>query len=319
MRRSDSLSFEELQIVNEKRRDISFNTAVSLFISDCEIRNLRHYTIVYYKTELRQFERLLTEQGINTMPKLITKANIRDNIILYLKSKGTKVVTINTKLRAIKAFFYFLRREKIVRKNIFEDIKMLNDRKKIGDTFSNEELEKLFRQPDLKTFTGWRDLTFMMLLLETCVRLSEIAGICISDIHWSDSKIRIRNTKNHFERYVPIQKKMGDMIQKYLKIRGEVDSDFLFISIDGNPLSRVQYQKRIAKYTEMIGIKGSPHKFRRTGAKLSVKNGANIFELQQILGHQSLDMVRVYVNLYSNEVIEKHKKFSPINCLNITV
>jgi integrase/recombinase XerD len=52
---------------------------------------------------------------------------------------------------------------------------------------------------------------------------------------------------------------------------------------------------------------------RHTFAKLAVKNGAGIFELQQILGHTSMEMVRVYVNLFSDDVVEKHRSFSPLN------
>ncbi len=55
-------------------------------------------------------------------------------------------------------------------------------------------------------------------------------------------------------------------------------------------------------------VRCSPHTFRHTFAKLSVQNGAGIFELQQILGHTTMDMVRTYVNLFSNDVKEKHKE-----------
>ena len=59
------------------------------------------------------------------------------------------------------------------------------------------------------------------------------------------------------------------------------------------------------------------HTFRHTFAKMSVRNGANLFDLQKILGHTTLDMVRVYVNLFSNEVAEAHRKFSPIENLHM--
>jgi integrase/recombinase XerD len=62
-------------------------------------------------------------------------------------------------------------------------------------------------------------------------------------------------------------------------------------------------------------VRCSPHTFRHTFAKLSVKSGAGIFELHQILGHTTFDMVRTYVNLFAEDVRDKHRKFSPLNHL----
>ncbi|MEH7653450.1 site-specific integrase [Bacillus safensis] len=71
------------------------------------------------------------------------------------------------------------------------------------------------------------------------------------------------------------------------------------------------------KQADIKGIRCSCHTFRHTFAKLSVKNGAGIFELQQILGHTSIEMVRVYVNLFSEDVMDKHKSFSPLIKLSV--
>lgn len=62
-------------------------------------------------------------------------------------------------------------------------------------------------------------------------------------------------------------------------------------------------------------VRCSPHTFRHTFAKLSVQQGANIFELQTILGHTSMEVVKIYVNLFGNDVRESHKNFSPLKTL----
>ena len=110
------------------------------------------------------------------------------------------------------------------------------------------------------------------------------------------------------------------MLKRYLKARGASYVDSLFITQDDGKMSRKAVQDRIAKYGRMAGITNvrcSPHTFRHTFAKMSVRNGANLFDLQKILGHQSLEMVRVYVNLFSSEVAEAHAKFSPIENLHL--
>ncbi|MCT4572242.1 tyrosine-type recombinase/integrase, partial [Bacillus thuringiensis] len=97
-----------------------------------------------------------------------------------------------------------------------------------------------------------------------------------------------------------------------------VEEDALFVTVDNSRLSKRALQNRLQKYGEMSGIKDvrcSPHTFRHTFAKLSVQQGANIFELQAILGHTSMEIVKTYVNLFGNDVREAHKKFSPLKVL----
>ncbi|MFU2018587.1 tyrosine-type recombinase/integrase [Peribacillus butanolivorans] len=82
------------------------------------------------------------------------------------------------------------------------------DRRTVIETFTREQIHKLLKSTDLRTFTGVRDYTIMLLLLETGVRASELIGIETDDIRWEDSMILIHNTKGHRERLVPFQSKM---------------------------------------------------------------------------------------------------------------
>jgi integrase/recombinase XerD len=236
--------------------------------------------------------------------------------------KGAKIVSINTKLRAIRSFFNFLHKEGHIKNNPVKDIKLLKERKHAVATFSKEQLADLFKQPDLKTFTGIRDYATLSLLLETGIRANECVSLTLADIHFSDSNILIRNAKGHKERMVPIQSTMKNLLKKYIAIRGTVETDALFITIDETPLTKRQLQNRITQYGKKANIKDvrcSCHTFRHTFAKMSVKNGAGIFELQQILGHTSFEMVKVYVNLYSDDVKNKHRDFSPLKNLKTRI
>ncbi|WP_338753425.1 site-specific integrase [Bacillus sp. FJAT-52991] len=113
--------------------------------------------------------------------------------------------------------------------NRLSDIKLLKDRKKVVETFTNEQLQTLFNQPNLRSFVGVRNYTFMLLLLETGVRVSELEGVCVQDILWNESKLHIRNTKTYKERIVPIQLKMKNQLQKYIQIRGVMETDAFFV------------------------------------------------------------------------------------------
>ena len=324
VRRKNNLNERELSIVRKSSKSYtdSFKDALKLFLDDCDLRNLRPFTMRYYQNEIHAFLSHLEEQNINTSelkPYNVTEEHIQENVIRYMRSyKGAKIVSINTRLRALRSFFNFLYKKKHIPRNPMENISLLKDRKHVIPTFSKEQLNTLFRQPDLTTFTGVRDYTLMMVLLETGIRVNELVGLSLADIQWEDSLLRIRNAKTYRERLVPIQSEMKKQFRKYISIRGHVESDALFVSIEGTPLSRRGVQQRITTYGNKSKIKDvrcSCHTFRHTFAKLSVQQGANIFELQTILGHTSMEIVKTYVNLFGNDVRERHKDFSPIKVL----
>lgn len=319
-RRNNFLSSSELAKVHENSKTyaLDYETSIELFENDCKLRNLRPHTITYYLNELKSYHKYLVEQDLETAPSKVTREVIQKNVILYMKELGLKTVTINTRLRAIRSYFNFLHKQKHIRKNPVDGVKLLKDRKQIVQTFSVEQLESILSQPDLRTFTGLRDYCFMMLLLETGVRANELVGIELQDVRLKEGAIYIRNSKTYRERIVPIQKTMREQLSKYISIRGVVECTSLFITIDGTPLTKRQVQNRIKYYgdkAKLTGVRCSPHTFRHTFAKLSVKSGAGIFELQQILGHTSMEMVKTYVNLFSEDVKDKHKSFSPLKNL----
>lgn len=166
-RRKNILGESELAILEKETKSYVkiFREAIDLFVKDCELRNLRPHTIQYYMNEFKAFLSALSDQGIDITvlkPYSMTEEHIKENVILYMKNyKGNKIVSINTRLRGLRAFFNFLFKHKHIPKNPMENIKLLKDRKTVIATFTKEHLKKLFRQPDLKTFTGVRDYTII--------------------------------------------------------------------------------------------------------------------------------------------------------------
>ena len=313
MRRKNELSTEELKIIKDDLSAKSFTLSelIDAFLEDCQLRNLREHTIKYYRNELRSFKNLIGTENVEE----ITAELIKDRIIRKEQEKGNKPVSINSRLRAVRAFFNFLLEQGYIKKNPMDGVSLLKHRKNVIQTLTVQQINALLNACNLRTFVGYRDYVIISLILETGIRAWELVNIDVYDVDLSKGFIRIKQSKNHLERVVPIQKKMKDLLNRYIKIRGNVDTDRLFITIDGKPLSKRQLQQRISDLGEKAGIKGvrvSPHTLRHTFAKLSVMNGANAFQLQAILGHTTLEMTKVYVNLFSNDVAESHKKFSPL-------
>lgn len=168
--------------------------------------------------------------------------------------------------------------------------------------------------------TEIRDYTIMLLLLETGMRVSELAGIKLEDIRWRENKILVL-VKGNKERLVPFQRKMKTALQRYVTVRGDVPGvDNLFINQENLPMCTQNIHERITHFgitSNIAGVRVSPHTFRHTFAKMYIKNGGDTFSLQAILGHTTLDMVRNYVNMFSSNVQEQHNKFSFLEHLRI--
>ena len=317
-RRSNIISTEtsaNLTVAIEEVAD--FDSALHAFLRDCKIRNLSEHTLKYYRNELTTTRDMLERQDVTTKPAKITLKLLQENVILHMMENGAKETSINTRLRAVRAFFNWLEKERMISANPARELSLIKAKKEVIETFTRDQIRDLLRQPDQNTFTGFRDYTIILVMLETGVRARELCGMRVADVRWEDSQIRV-DGKGYKERLVPIQATVKRQLRKYLAVRGDVSSDGLFVTVDNKPITIRQLQNRIAKYGRMANIKGvrcSPHTVRHTFAKMAVQNGADVFALQAVLGHTSLEMVRNYVNLFSSDVFDSHKRFSPVEKL----
>lgn len=317
-RRKNVLEPQETTLGN-RLKAFTFEDAKDRFIRDCKIRNLSEHTVKYYKNELRLGLRYLEEHTGHSDPAQVVKDDIRFGIIARMMEEGRKETAINARLRAVRAFFNYLEAEGIIAESDIGTLKLVKEKKNVIVAFSDVQVRMMLGAPNQRTFTGIRDYTLMLVMLETGIRLKEIVGIKTDHIDLPGGRIRIVDAKGYKERIVPIQKATRQQIKTYLQVRGALDHDFLFVNIDNEPLSKRRVQDIIRDYGEYVGIKNvrcSPHTFRHTFAKMSVQNGANVFELQAMLGHESLEMVRRYVHLFSEDVAIGHAKFSPVERLS---
>lgn len=307
-KRRGTLSEEELNLI---RNTDTEEEAFKAFFRDCRLRNLRPATIVYYRREI--------EAAKKRMEKPLTSWKERDVEEFILTSKdATSVTSINTRLRALRSFFNFVHKKKIIKKNPMKNIKLLRDRKKEIETLDNKEIELLLNTiRKKKTFVSFRDEVILLVFLDTGVRLSELVGIEVDDIQ--GNKIRIRMTKNLFERTVYISEITQEQISKYLKLRGEVNTNKLFISQDDKELNRHSIQTRFQKYGKEanIGKRVSPHTFRHTMAKRMIMSGVDAFTLMTILGHSDMTITKRYVNLWGPDIEKKHRQYGALNGLKI--
>nr|WP_235950825.1 site-specific integrase [Heyndrickxia shackletonii] len=198
-------------------------------------------------------------------------------------------------------------RKGYINSNPYEGVPQLKKRHEVGATFTKRQLKLLLEAPDVTTFVGLRDLAVMLTFAHTGIRLTELTSLRVQDVSF-DGKgaINVQHAKNRYARRIPLTKRLKAVLRAYIEERGALDTDSLFITVENQPITGRSIQCRLKHYGQQTGVikqvKVSPHAFRRTFCRLKVEAGTNIFVLQRLTGHHSLEILRRYVEIYGTDL-----------------
>jgi integrase/recombinase XerD len=281
------------------------------FQLDNRVKNLSEMTIRFYEQNLVHFFRFTEEIGIEYVRE-IEKKHV-DKFIMWLKYKGLKDTTINTYLRATRAFLYFAMRENYLIK--FE-INLIKADKQQKEPYTEEEIKKLIKKPNLREcgFVEHRNWVLVNYLLETGNRLNTVLNLKVGDIDLENGMVVLTTTKNRKAQYNPISENLVKILKEYIRMYRLKKDDYLFINELGEQMTRNAIQHAIRRYNKSRGVnKTSIHAFRHTFAKHYITSGGDAFKLQRLLGHSTLDVTLNYVNLYGKDLKEGYEKHSIIS------
>lgn len=299
---------------DEAKRTLTFDEYVALYLIDRQLKNCAPRTIQFYEENLGYLRNVFEEKGTLLDVRFVTAAELKMHVIGHMLEKELSGNTINGRMKTYKQFFKFLARERYREDDISGQIPLVKTEQKLIPTFTMQQALQLLKQPNRHTFVGLRDYTIMMVLLETGIRIQELLSLQTDDSLFGESELRIQNGKGRKARRVPFQKTCVNALKSYLRERGELPTNALFVTLN-NPLKMRTIQENIKEYGKTAGISGirvSPHTFRHSMAKFYLLNGRDAFTLQQILGHRCLDMVKLYINLFRSDIQEQHRKYSPV-------
>lgn len=289
-------------------------------------------TIDWYTSNLKRFSRFLKS---NNMPQSVTDIGISE-VRLFIHHLQSEVVrwednpnirdteklspfSVQGYVRTIKAFWSWLLEEEYIKENPIARLKLPRVPHKVIATFTQEQIQALIGNPDRRTPIGFRNYTIILLLIDTGIRLSELTNLEIENIDFSQYCMLISGKGNR-ERTVPygvqVRRALWRYARDYRPHPASPKEKHLFLSEVGFPLRPRSVQsiiKRIGERTGITGVRCSPHTLRHTFAKMYLLEGGDIFSLQKILGHASLEMVKVYLNLVSSDVSQQHRRFSPVD------
>lgn len=314
----DNFPDEETQVIQPlvKGGD-NFDYCVQLYLDDLELRNLSYHTRRWHRENLHYSKKTLDELGISIEPINISDTDLKQCILHWKRKCNLSPTTINHRLSSMKQLFLFLYREGIINDIPTEKLVKLKTPKVVIRPFEEDELKRLFSQPDKSTFVGFRDYTLMLVLLDTGVRLIELENMKVQDVDLNGNKILVFG-KGAKEREVVFQKTTKQALFRYIVLRGQLDHDYLWISDTSVPMKRRNMEERLTIYgnkADLKNVRVSPHTFRHTCAKMYIKKGGDVLSLQKLLGHSTLEMVKHYVDLWGSDLQQMHKKYSPVEGL----
>ena len=241
----------------------------------------------------------------------------------HVQEENLSGYTINCYLRSIRAFFSWLVSEGVIAGNPFDRVKIPRPPKKIIPAFSQHQVQQLLATIDVSKTEGYRDYAVILTLLDTGLRISELCSLCLSDLWLEDGMLKVMG-KGDKERLIPIGRQVQRVLWRYInRHRPEPavpNCDSLFLTRDGRPLTKDRVEKIIGRYGNKAGLKGvrcSPHTLRHTAAITFLRNGGDVFSLQRMLGHSSLEMTRRYCDIADIDVKRAHMTASPVDNLGL--
>ena len=180
----------------------------------------------------------------------------------------------------------------------------------------DEELKKLLVQPVTDDYCEWRSWAVVNWILATANREKTVCSIRMCDLNIPEKEIILPHLKNKKAQIIPMSSELAIVLKIFIReFRSDAkDNDYLFCNIAGERLSENALKLSVRKYNKSRDVeRTSIHALRHTFAKYWIRNNGDVFRLQRLLGHSSLDMTRVYVNLFSEDLKEGFDNFSPLD------
>lgn len=298
---------------------MNLDSAVSEFINFVKIeRDYSHHSITAYAKDLSE---LLIYADTEKYPDDIKSIDFfaLRGFVASLYDRSLSKASIERKISSIKSFFKFLYRKGILEENPARMLKFPKKEKKLPTVFNIDDIFKLLDTADTSTPMGLRDGLILEMLYGTGARVSEIAGLNVTDVDIKGERILIRG-KGKKERIVPISSQVAAMIKKYyegipaiLATGRQVADDAFIINRLGGRMTDRTIRRIVEEYLIKAGLPldYSPHSFRHTFATHLLEGGADLRSIQELLGHESLSTTQKYTNMDLASLLKVYDESHP--------
>ena len=280
-------------------------------------RNYSENTISAYLSDLKSFNFFLEKNKINFKDVINDSKHIK-SFFRQLSKKKLSPRSIKRKFSSLSSYFIFLLDRKTIKNNPLNGIFTPKVPKALPEILTTEEINKVFFQSENtdNELLGLRDRCILEMLYSSGLRVSELCNLKVNNIQFDLDLIRFFG-KGNKERMIPLTYYARKWLERYLtqsrrilSERSTKGSKFVFLSNNGLPLTRVAVWQSVKKYINKAAIpkKISPHTFRHSFATHLVDGGANLVEVQALLGHADISTTEIYTHLSRDFIDSEYMK-----------
>jgi integrase/recombinase XerD len=225
--------------------------------------------------------------------------------------------SVYLEIAALRAFYRFAENEKLLPRNIAENLSLPRRWQRLPKALTGREIEKLLSLEEPETPQRLCDLAILELAYASGLRLAELRNLRLEQLHLESGFINVIG-KGNKERVVPLGRKAVVVVQRYLeagrpKLVTPRSQANLFLTKRGTPFAAVTMWLRIKQRVRRAGIERNitPHMLRHSFATHLLENGADLRVIQELLGHANISTTEVYTHVAGNRLREVHRKFHP--------
>lgn len=279
-------------------------------------RGLSENSVQAYGRDIQKFAHFREENGDEKGPIHIIEEDVRE--FIYRTEPDISARSQARLISGLRSFFDYLIFEDYRSDNPVDLIESPKLGRKLPDTLSEEDIDRIFSQIDRSTPEGERNRAMLETLYSCGLRVSEMVGLKISDLFFEEGFIRVIG-KGNKQRFVPVNDHIIRLIDNYrnlIRSSLDVDNDFedtLFLNRRGRQISRNMVFMILKDLVQKSGIKKkvSPHTLRHSFATHLLENGADLRAIQQMLGHESITTTEIYMHVDRAHLKKVMEKFHP--------
>ncbi|NJJ38408.1 tyrosine-type recombinase/integrase [Paenibacillus apii] len=290
-------------------------------------------TIESYTEYYRYFCRYLDACGIAKMFSSVTPSLLRNYMgwMLYgqLKwnehphkseknmTKGLSPVTVNTKMKTLKAMFRFLHEDGVIPHNPAARVGKAREPENEIRILTVEEMQRLLRAPDKDTYPGFRDFVAMHVLIDSFARAGELLSLKVSNVDFNRGVLHFEAdiVKTRKGRSVPVSAYTLQLLTILIHENRNFESEYIFLTKKGKPLRDDRLRERVKLHAKNAGIDANVflHQLRHTAATMFMDKGGSLRHLAAMLGHTDLRSTMRYTTPTDRGLKEQHAGYSVMN------
>lgn len=278
----------------------------------CEVRASKH-TLKCYQRDLEQLLHYCHEQNLEAWDDL-REQHIRQHIANRYR-RGLGGASLQRELSAIRSFFDFLLKERIMAQNPARAVRAPKAAKRLPRTLDVDQMNGLLEASPV-TEHDIRDLSMWELFYSSGLRLSELVQLNSEDIDLQEGLVFIREGKGKKSRVLPVGRCACEAVKRWLKIRSAMATpheNALFVSQRGTRLSARAIQARLEKWRQKLGLieRVHPHMLRHSFATHLLESSGDLRAVQELLGHSNISTTQIYTHLDFQHLAEVYDQAHP--------